>query len=157
MKKKYRKPVIIIFASCLLALTICAFICSTIPSQDIFDKLVTTDLINRGCKNIVPHTISCSKNTFQLEYRVNFDLDTTEPDLFSVILIKIQPSWFISSGGGVFLGPGGGGDATSFTTSDGKFDIIVEQHNKGMEGIVSPVVSTEKLSKELNRLYSNNE
>lgn len=154
MKKKYRKPVIIIFASCLIAMALFVWIYSTIPSPDTFDKLIKTDLINSGCKNVVPHSITCYKSTFQLEYRVNFELDTTEPDLFSMIIIKVRPGWFFSPIGGMVISPFGGGDMTSITTSDGKFDIIVEQHNKGMKGVISPEVSTEKLSKELYRCYS---
>ena len=155
MKKKFKKLIIVLLALCIAVLALSAWIYSTIPSPDIFEKLVTTDLINYGCMNIVPHSITCYKSTFQLEYRIDFKLDTTESELFSMIIIKVQPAWFISPGDGVVLGPGGGGDWTTITTCDRKYDITVEQHNKGMDGVISPNISTDKLSRKLNRLYSN--
>lgn len=156
-KRISNKSIILLFSFCFVTFLICAWLYSTIPSPKVFDKLITTDLIEYGCTNIVPYTITCTDNIYELEYRINFELDTTEPDIFALIIIKIRPAWFITPSFGMFISPYGGGDMTSVTTSDHKYDIIVEQNNHGMEGVVSPVISSKKIAQEFNRLYSQRE
>lgn len=150
-----KKVLVITILTTIFAAFLCTWIYSTIPSPDVFDELITTDLLRSGCTNIVPHTITGGRGkTLQLEYRVVFDLDTTEPDLYARIDITIQPAWFYKPLNLPFISPFGGGDSSSLTTSDGKFEIIVEQSNHGMKGVVSPAIYTNKLAEELNRKYS---
>lgn len=150
-KKKF---LLLLISCCILAGIVSSRIYSTFPSPTYFDNLITPAFVNSGCKNTLPYTLTCIDNIYELEYRIDFELDTTEPDLYSLMIIKIRPAWFITRRFSMFISPYGGGDMTSTTTSDNKYDIIVEQHNRGMEGVLSPEVSTEKIARELDRLYS---
>ena len=54
---------------------------------------------------------------------------------------------------GLALGPGGGGDTTIFTTSDGWFDVSVSQSNRLKEGIAVPDLDMRKLTRMISDLY----
>ncbi|MBN1919069.1 MAG: hypothetical protein JW889_14280 [Verrucomicrobia bacterium] len=54
---------------------------------------------------------------------------------------------------GLVLSPNGGGDAVVFTTSDGRFDIKVEQGNHLAKGLEGPNVLCGKIAREVCRLY----
>jgi len=54
---------------------------------------------------------------------------------------------------GLVLGPGGGGDWLVFTTSDGRFDIKVEQGNRWSEGVEGPIVLCDRIARDICSKY----
>jgi len=55
---------------------------------------------------------------------------------------------------GFALGSGGGGDFLVFTTSDGRFDVQIEQGNRLPEDMDGPGVLCEKIAREISRRYN---
>ncbi len=54
---------------------------------------------------------------------------------------------------GFALGPGGGGDWLIFTTSDGRYDVKVEQGNRLSEGVQGPTVLCDKIARDICTAY----
>ena len=124
------------------------------PSPQVFDLLVTKDLTETGCTDLVPFTISRVHGDRHLHYRVDLHLDTTDPELFSQIDIWVKRASSVPRHGGAFISPMGGGDSSVVRTADGRYDIIVEQANHGKDGVKSPVIYSRKIAGELARRYA---
>ena len=71
---------------------------------------------------------------------------------------RIGPYMFPAIGkrafaGVAFLGPGGGGGAVVFTTSDEAFDVAVSLENKLRDGLVDPSLTCLAVAQKINRQY----
>ena len=124
------------------------------PSPAVFDPLVTDGLIEAGCTDLVPFTIARAHGDRGLHYHVEFHLDTDDPEFFSRIDIWVKRASLVPRHGGAFISPNGGSDSSVVRTADGRYDIIVEQGNRGKVGLKSPVIYSCKIAEELARRYA---